>query len=84
MLNRTKAQKASIRVSVTLDDQEYAELSKLAATLDLSTAWMIRRAVSEFIVRHQDGIEADLPLRLPRADLVRSRGGKKAGGSRGR
>jgi predicted transcriptional regulator len=36
---------------VTLGEAEYAELTRLAAGLDLSAAWMIRRAVSEFIDR---------------------------------
>ena len=62
ILNRTKAQKNSVRLSVSLDEGDYAELSKLAATLDLSAAWMIRRAVSEFVVRHRNGIESDLTL----------------------
>lgn len=67
-LGRTKGQKNGVRLSVTLDESEYAELGRLAASLDLSAAWMIRRAVSEFIARYRAGIESDLPLRLPGAE----------------
>ena len=76
---RTKSRKQNVRLSVTLDEGEYAELTRLGEELDLSAAWMIRRAVSEFIARHRDGIEADLPLRRPDRRLA---GPKKAGGGR--
>jgi hypothetical protein len=39
---------------------------KLASALDLSTAWIIRRAVSEFVVRHGNKKADDLPLKRPR------------------
>jgi len=77
---RTKSKKHNIRLSVTLDEGEYAELARLGRELDLSAAWMIRRAVSEFVARHREGIAADLPLRRPESE---SPGNKKAGGSRG-
>lgn len=65
---------------MTLDEGEYAELSQLAASLDLSAAWMIRRAVSEFVARHRDGIETDLPLRPAGAETGK-KAKKKTGGS---
>lgn len=74
---RTKSKKQNVRLSVTLDEGEYAELTRLGEELDLSAAWMIRRAVSEFVARHRDGIEADLPLRRPDSRLA---GVKKVGG----
>lgn len=77
---RSKSKKHSVRLSVTLDESEYAELTRLGIELDLSAAWMIRRAVSEFVVRHRDGIAADLPLQRPKSE---SGSDKKAGGSRG-
>lgn len=79
-LNRSKNPKSSVRLSVSLDQSEYAELSKLAASLDLSAAWMIRRAVSEFVARHRDGIETDLPLRPPGTGAGK-KAKKKTGGS---
>jgi hypothetical protein len=75
-LKRSKGQKNSVRLSVTLDEGEYAELSELAASLDLSAAWMIRRAVSEFIARHRSGIDSDLPLRQP-GDMPDDKGEKE-------
>lgn len=44
---------------------EYSELSHLGDQLDLSTAWLIRRAVSELISRHRHNITLDLPLTSP-------------------
>ena len=71
---RPKSKKRGVRLSVALDEGECKEQTCLGAELDLSAAWLIRRAVSEFVVRCRDGIEADLPLR--RAEPEPS-GGKK-------
>ena len=68
-----------MHLSVTLDEGEYAELTRLGEELGLSAVWMIRRAICEFILRHRDDIEADLPLRRPDPRLA---GPKKAGGGR--
>ena len=76
-LLRSKIGKKSVRISVTLDEAEYAELTRLAAGLDLSAAWMIRRAVSEFIGRQGGKTEPGLPLQ-PASEGRTS--GKKAGG----
>ncbi len=75
---RTRSKKQNVRLSVTLD--EYVALAWLGEELDLLVAWMIRRAVSEFVARHREGIAADLPLRHPEA---KSAAGKKSGGSHG-
>ena len=75
----TKSKKQNVCLSVTLDEGEYAELTRLSEEPDLSAAWTIRRAVSEFIARHREGIEADLPLLRPDSRLA---GTKKAGGGR--
>ena len=40
ILPRSKSKKHSVRLSVTLDQGEYAELTRLGAELDLSAAWM--------------------------------------------
>lgn len=76
--SKTKLHNA--RLSVAFDEGEYAELTRLGAELDLSAARMIRRAVAEFVARHRDTIEADLPLRRPESGPKKN---KKAGGSRG-
>ncbi|GAB4180975.1 MAG: hypothetical protein Tsb002_00460 [Wenzhouxiangellaceae bacterium] len=75
-MKRSKGQKNTVRLSVTLDEGEYAELSELAAYLDLSVAWMIRRAVSKFVARQRSGIEIDLPLRQP-GELPEEKGEKE-------
>jgi len=80
-LARPRISKQTIRVSVTLDEGEYAALGRLGSALDLSAAWMIRRAVSEFVARHGGEIEAELPLHHPAAQAGRH---KKFGGARGK
>lgn len=78
---RAKTKKQVVRLSVTLDEGEYAELTRLGEELDLSAAWMIRWAVSEFVARHRGGIAADLPLRPPELEAATQ---KKTGGSSGK
>jgi len=80
-LPRPKSKKRSVRLSVALDEAEYEELTRLGAELDLSAAWLIRRAVSEFVARHRDGIAPDLPLRPPELEAT---GRKTTGGTRGK
>lgn len=74
---RAKTKKQIVRLSVTLGEGEYAELTRLGEELDLSAAWMIRRAVSEFVARHRGGIESDLPLRPPEVEATRKGGGAR-------
>lgn len=80
MAARTNHKRNSVRLSITLDEKEYAELGRMGAALDLSTAWMIRRAVSEFVARNRDSLADDLPLRHPNQEFERT---KKIGGSGG-
>ena len=51
-LRRSNSKKDNVRLSATLDEGEYAKLARLGAELDLSAAWMIRRALSEFVALH--------------------------------
>jgi hypothetical protein len=77
-VSRAKSTRRNVRISVSLDEKEYAELARLAAELDLSAAWMIRRAVSDFISRYGNGADPTLPLdRSPQKPAAR----KRAGGS---
>ena len=62
---RPKSDRRSVRLSVTLDEEDHAALRGLATALDLSTAWVVRRAVSEFVARHGEEAKAELPLRRP-------------------
>ena len=74
---RSRISKRNMRLSVTLDEAEYGELTRIGAALDLSAAWMIRRAVSEFIARNGEDVEPALPLRRPETRA------RKIGGTRG-
>lgn len=61
-----------LRISVTLEETEYVVLTRLAASLDLSAVWLIRRAVSECIARYGNGANAGLPLdRSPRRAVAK-------------
>lgn len=71
-MSRTKSKKG-VRLSVTLDEKEHAELTRLGSELDLSAAWMIRRAVSEFISRYRGNAEAGLPLKAAEAPALEGR-----------
>ena len=55
------------RISVSLGDKEYKELSALAGKYRISLAWIGRQAVAEFLERYRDR-ELQLPLNLTRTD----------------
>ena len=61
LMARPKSNRRSVRLSMTLDEQDHMAIKKLAADMDLSAAWIVPRAVSEFIERHIK--KAALPLR---------------------
>lgn len=43
----------STRLTVSLEEQDYAALADLAVARDVSLSWLIRRAVRQFIERAQ-------------------------------
>lgn len=54
---------AKPRISFTLPEDEYRELSALAEKHRISLAWLGRQAVVEFLERHQDhGLQFPLTL----------------------
>ena len=55
---------AKPRISISLPEQEYRELSTLAEKHHISLAWLGRQAVVEFLERYQDR-ELQLPLTMP-------------------
>ncbi|RLL71540.1 CopG family transcriptional regulator [Ochrobactrum soli] len=59
---RPRGQKHPVRLSVSMDEKDHAAISRLAADMNLSAAWIVRRAVSEFVARHEDGAQTELPL----------------------
>lgn len=62
---RPKSNKRVIRLSVSLCEDDHAEIARLAARLDLSTAWVVRPAVSEFVARHGNEEGDALLLKQP-------------------
>ena len=42
------------RISISLPDDEYAELSHVAQHSRVSMAWLARQALIEFLARHRD------------------------------
>jgi len=61
---RPKGKKVAARLSVGLSQPQYAALTALAEQNEATVAWLIRRAVAEFLERH--GSSALSALRLPR------------------
>lgn len=48
------------RISINLQDGEYAELAALAEKYNISMAWIGRKAIIDFLERHREN-----PLQLP-------------------
>lgn len=60
---RPRGNRRVARLTVTLDEQAHTTLSALAQHQDVSVAWVVRRAVAEFIERHGTSAQPELPLR---------------------
>ena len=60
---RPKGKRLPVRLSVSMDAAVHAKLSRLADRRDISLAWLIRKALAEFIERQEEGDQAELPLR---------------------
>lgn len=54
-MGRPKSDRKITRISVSLDDRDYKDLRQIAASNDVSTAWLVRRAVSEFLKSRAKG-----------------------------
>jgi predicted transcriptional regulator len=53
------------RISLSLDDDEYARLSSVALQSRVSMAWLARQALIEFLERQKDQrATAPVPLRV--------------------
>ena len=53
-----------IRVTVSLDSQDYAELGVLSERTEISRSWLIRTAIKDLLERCRDQEQAELPLWL--------------------
>lgn len=65
-MSRPRGKRTPVRLSFGLDPASHAKLSRLANRHDVSLAWMIRKAVADFIERQEDDDQAELPLRWGR------------------
>ena len=63
--------KTKTRFSVALDEQDYTELLEMANKHQISMAWIVRQAVTDFLGRYRSET-AQLPLQLPSAPAERS------------
>lgn len=59
---RPKSRKPTVRFSIGLDERAHHELSIIASETDTTIAWVVRRAVSEFIDRQAPRAQSELPL----------------------
>jgi hypothetical protein len=62
-MGRLRGNRKEARLSVSLDERDYAQLCALARQHDVSVAWMVRQAVHTMIRQQQDAItNPELPL----------------------
>ena len=58
-----RGKKLATRVTVSVDERDYEQLSALAEVHRVSLAWLVRYAVSELLERHRHD-QLQLPLEL--------------------
>ncbi|MGS1005423.1 ribbon-helix-helix domain-containing protein [Burkholderia glumae] len=66
---RPRLNRKIVRTSVSLEEHMFGEVSQLAAQNDASVAWLIRKAVAEFLERHRGKLAPQLPLLPPDSEL---------------
>lgn len=54
--------KKTTRLTVSLEDTDYAALSAIASRSDVSLSWVIRQAIQRFVRQHD--AQSELPLTL--------------------
>jgi len=59
---RPRGRRAEIRLSVGFDARTHGALEAVAREQDTTIAWVVRRAVAEFISRQPAAAEPELPL----------------------
>src|SRR5579884_4105135 len=63
---RPRGNRKTARLSVSLDEREYAALCTLARDRDVSVAWLVRRAVHDLVTtERQRADNPELPLMRP-------------------
>lgn len=61
-----RGKRLATRVTVSVDDRDYEQLAALAEEHRVSLAWLVRYAVSDFLVRYRSD-QLQLPLELTAA-----------------
>lgn len=69
---RPKKDNPLMRVTISVDPSDYRAMETLAQNNDLSTAWLIRHAMREFLER-----ESDQPVFKPPNKKEAQKGAKK-------
>ncbi len=59
---RPRGKKETVRFSVGVDPATYAELSIIASENDTTVAWVVRRALGEFVSKSREQRQGELPL----------------------
>lgn len=62
MANRKKEKKL-VRVTVSVDPDDYASINDLSRSSGFSASWLIRRAMQEFLERRQEEKNINIDLR---------------------
>jgi hypothetical protein len=59
---RPRGKKPTVRLSVSVSATDHAELVRFAEARDLSIAWVVRRAIVDFVEHHRDDSQRELHL----------------------
>lgn len=68
---RPKGKRPIVRLSVGLPPHHHAVLMRLAEQQDQSIAGMVRKAIAEFVERHESSEQVELPLHSARSGVAR-------------
>ena len=66
--------KKTTRLTVSLDEADYAALDAIASKSDVSLSWVIRQAIHRFVQEY--GAHPDLPLMLAGQDGKQEKSGR--------
>ena len=61
-MSRPRGKKPSVRLSVSVNATDHAELARFAQARDVSVAWVVRRAISDFVERYRNDLQGELHL----------------------
>ncbi len=67
-----KKHKPMKRITVTVDPDDYAAVSRLAWNSEVTVSWLIRRSMREFLERHEeDGVVQVIKSGVRRGSAIR-------------